>query len=206
MNQIFHCLYLDPISALPCIDMLLEMGRLTLRLRSLLLSWSRLVRKTVSRLVSNLRDHVIDDVWGFIRHNETPEARWLIRIFGAASFIISLVFPPCFIVTLHVWTMILRMKTQLLLLSIAFVLKLGSTRCESYESGCYNCSWPLAVTRRVSVWGFEAFLVQSGKASQGFIYPSLHVTEKGNPDQETANNMRRTRQKKQHAFTKTTTN
>ena len=34
------------------------------------LFWSRMARSAVPRLVSNLRDHVTDDVWSVIRHNE----------------------------------------------------------------------------------------------------------------------------------------
>lgn len=48
----------------------------------------------------HFRDNVTN-VWGIKCHNETPEVRWLIRIFGALSFVMRpweiFVFLPCFI-------------------------------------------------------------------------------------------------------------
>ena len=38
--------------------------------KSASLFWSRMARSAVPRLVSNIRDHVTDDVWSVIRHNE----------------------------------------------------------------------------------------------------------------------------------------
>ncbi len=96
---------------------------------------------------------VIDVVWGFMRLSETPEASWIESLARLHSDVKCLVFPPCFIVTCsRVWTMILRMKTAAVVLLVCWNWN---------QQYCYNCSWPLNVNGRVSLWSFFGTIMKS---------------------------------------------